>query len=311
MTTYAIEPTRENLHGTFSAEIPPVLEIEPGDTVRFRTLDAGWGLEANRADGSRRRTFEPRERERDAGHALCGPVAIRGASPGRTLAVRIDELRTGDYGFTNAGGPNPTRVEPFGLSADLRLALNWTLDRNAMIATNQHGHTVAMRPFLGVMGMPPAEPGYHPTSPPRATGGNLDCRELVAGTTLFLPIAVDGGLFSTGDGHATQGDGELSGTAIECAMELAALTFDLRDDMPIATPRALTPDAWLTFGLDEDLDLAMYQATNAMLDLIIELHGVDRPTALALASTCVDLRITQVVNGVKGVHAVLAHGAVR
>jgi acetamidase/formamidase len=168
-----------------------------------------------------------------------------------------------------------------------------------------------MRPFLGVMGLPPAEPGRHSTAPPRATGGNLDCRELVAGTTLFLPVAVEGALFSTGDGHASQGDGELSGTAIECPMDLAALTFDLRDDMPITTPRALTPDAWLTFGLDEDLDQAMYQAANAMLDLLMELHAVDRPAALALASTSVDLRITQVVNGVKGVHAILGHGAVR
>lgn len=311
MTIHDVRPTRENLHGTFSRDIPPILMIDPGDTVRFKTLDAGWGLEAHPDDGSARRLVEPRDPVFDAGHALCGPVAIQGANAGDTLAIRIDQLRTGTFGYNGAGGPNPTRVEPFGLSTDLRLTLRWKLDPDMMVASNHLGHKVAMRPFLGVMGLPPAEPGHHPTAPPRVTGGNLDCKELVPGTTLFLPIAVDGGLFSTGDGHAAQGDGELSGTAVECPMDLAVLTFDVRDDMPIEVPHALTPDAWLTFGVNEDLDEAMYQATNAMLDLIMRLHSVDRATALALASTVVDLRITQVVNGVKGVHAVLAHGAIR
>ncbi len=311
MAIYEIGPTRENLHGTFSAEIEPVLTIDPGDTVRFETLDAGWGLEAFPADGGDRRVFEPQDSDLDAGHALCGPVAVRGARAGQTLVVRIDELRTGTFGFNAAGGPNPSRAEPFGLSADLRLLLRWELDREQMIATNQHGHKVAMRPFLGVMGLPPAAPGHHPTAPPRVTGGNLDCKELVAGVKLYLPIAVDGALFSTGDGHAAQGDGELSGTAIECPMELAALTFDVLGDMPIEVPHALTPDAWLTFGVNEDLDEAMHQAVNAMLDLIMRLHDVDRGTALALASTVVDVRVTQVVNGVKGCHVVLGHGAIR
>jgi acetamidase/formamidase len=311
MAIYDVKPVRENLHGTFSPDIEPILTIDPGDSVRFETLDAGWGLEAFPDDGSERAVFAPQDEKLDAGHALCGPIAVRGASPGKTLAVRIDERRAGAFGFNAAGGPNPTRAEPFGLSVELRLLLRWKLDREMMVATNHLGHKVAMRPFLGVMGLPPAEPGHHPTAPPRVTGGNLDCKELVPGTTLFLPIAVEGGLFSTGDGHAAQGDGELSGTAIECPMELAALTFDVRDDMQIEVPHALSPDAWLTFGVNEDLDQAMFQAVNAMLDLIVRLHGVDRGTALALASTVVDVRVTQVVNGVKGCHAVLGHGAIR
>lgn len=311
MAIHEVKPTRENLHGTFSRDIDPILTIEPGDTVRFETLDAGWGLEAFPEDGSDRKTFEPYDDELDAGHALCGPIAVRGAQPGQTLVVRIDELRAGSFGFNAAGGPNPSRAEPFGLSADLRLLLRWELDRDKMVATNHLGHQVAMRPFLGVMGLPPADPGHHATAPPRVTGGNLDCKELVPGTKLFLPIAVEGGRFSTGDGHAAQGDGELSGTAIECPMELAALTFDVLDDMPIDVPHALTPDAWITFGVNEDLDEAMYQAVNAMLDLIMRLHDVDRGTAMALASTVVDVRVTQVVNGVKGCHAVLGHGAIR
>ena len=166
-----------------------------------------------------------------------------------------------------------------------------------------------MRPFLGVIGMPPAEPGIHPTAPPRPTGGNIDCKELVSGSRLFLPIVVPGGFVSAGDGHGRQGDGESSGTAIECPMEVAELTFHLHPEMTVSTPRAETAEGWLTFGSDEDLDEAMAIALDAMLDLMGQQHGVDRVEALALASVLVDLRITQVVNGVRGVHAVLPHGA--
>jgi acetamidase/formamidase len=178
-----------------------------------------------------------------------------------------------------------------------------------MIAGNQHGDEVAMRPFMGVLGMPPDLPGAHSTIPPRRCGGNLDCKELVTGSTLYLPIEVEGGLFSTGDGHAAQGDGEVSGTAIECPMERVELTFRLRDDLPLTTPIAHTPAGWLTLGLDEDLDRAAHIALDAMLDLIAARRGIGRRDALAIASLTVDLRVTQMVNEVRGVHAVLRPGA--
>jgi acetamidase/formamidase len=120
---------------------------------------------------------------------------------------------------------------------------------------------------------------------------------------------VDGALFSAGDGHARQGDGEVSGTAIECPLERVRLTVDLRPDLPLETPVARTTDAWLTFGFDEDLDRAAEAATGAMLALMEREHGLTRAQALALASVVVDLRVTQVVNGAKGVHAVLPHDA--
>jgi acetamidase/formamidase len=157
--------------------------------------------------------------------------------------------------------------------------------------------------------MPPAENGQHKTQPPRLTGGNIDCKELVAGTILYLPIAVTGGLFSTGDGHAAQGDGEVSNTAIECPIEDVQLTFHLHPDMHIPTPRAWTENGWLTFGFDENLNVATHMALEAMLDLMTEQDGLSRPDALALASVVVDLRITQIANKVLGVHAVLAHNA--
>jgi acetamidase/formamidase len=146
--------------------------------------------------------------------------------------------------------------------------------------------------------------------PPRPTGGNIDCRELTAGSSLFLPIAVPGGLFSAGDGHAAQGDGEVAETAIECPVERADLTFLLHPALPIATPRARTAEGWLTLGFADDLDEAMFRALEAMLDLIGERYGMGRAEALAMASVAVDLRVTQVVNGTKGVHAFLRHGAI-
>ena len=174
-----------------------------------------------------------------------------------------------------------------------------------MTGRSHLGDELALRPFLGVMGMPPDEPGEHSTIPPRVCGGNLDCRELVRGSTLYLPIAVEGALFSCGDGHAAQGDGEVSGTAIECPMERVELTFGL-SELQLTTPIARDADgAWITLGLHEDLDEAAVIALNAMLELLGRERGLSRRDALALASLQVDLRITQMVNQVCGVHAIL------
>ena len=151
-------------------------------------------------------------------------------------------------------------------------------------------------PFLGVIGMPPPEPGEHSTIPPRRWGGNIDCKLLTAGTTLYLPIPVDGALLMAGDGHGAQGDGEVSGTAIECPLERAQLTLDVRDDLELRSPVARTRDAWLAFGFDVDLDLAAEQATATMLDLMERELGIGRREALALASVDVDLHVTQIVN---------------
>ncbi|MDQ6693716.1 MAG: acetamidase/formamidase family protein [Chloroflexota bacterium] len=311
MASYSIEPERRTLHGPFSRERQAVLTIESGDSICFRTLDAGWGLEPSREDGVKSRKFELFDAEQDKGHALCGPIAIHGAEPGMTLEVHINEVVPGAWGWTVAGGWESDTNQRLG-AVDLPAAtLNWTLDVEKMIGHDQYGHTVALRPFVGVMGMPPAEPGYHPTSPPRRTGGNIDCKELVAGTSLYLPIEVPGGLFSVGDGHAVQGDGESGGTAIECPMERVNLSFYLHKDMDLKTPRARTVEGWLTFGFSSDLNEAMATALDAMLDLMNEQYGLSRAEALALSSLVVDLRITQVVNGVRGVHAVLPHGAIR
>ena len=278
---------RRTLHGHFSRDLPPVAILDPGDSIVFSCPNAGWRVAADE-------TFEPRDEELDAGHALIGPVEVRGARTGGTLVVHVDEVRPGTFG------------ETYGL--DTRI--EWTIDADGGTATDDRGATVQLAPFLGVMGMPPDQEGVHSTGPPRRSGGNIDCKELVAGTTLYLPISVDGARVSAGDGHAAQGDGELSGTAIECYVERAQLTFDLAD-LELRTPVARTADAWLAFGFDADLDLAVEQAAATMLDLMQRELGLERGYALALASVAVDMRVTQVVNGVKGVHAVLRDDAIR
>jgi acetamidase/formamidase len=177
-------------------------------------------------------------------------------------------------------------------------------------AADDRGATVAVAPFLGVIGMPPPR-GLHSTIPPRQWGGNIDCKLLVAGTQLYLPIPVEGALLSAGDCHAAQGDGEVSGTAIEAPLKRGRLTVDIRDDIELRTPIARIRDAWIAFGFDEDLDTAAEIATEAMLDLMQRELEVDRAYALALASVAVDLHVTQLVNEAKGVHAVLRDDALR
>src|SRR5215210_969190 len=311
MGMHRIEAGRDTLHGVFSRELPPALTIDSGDTVVFSTLESGWDLEPPQKTGERQLFEDFRPEWRGDGHALCGPVEVVGAEPGMTLEVRIVGLRTGTWGRTVTGGPYPKELNQRLGVADREEHLEWTLDPDALIGRDQYGHTVALRPFMGVMGMPPEGPGLHPTPPPRTTGGNIDCKELVPGSSLFLPIAVPGALFSVGDGHAAQGDGEVCQTAIECPMERAELSFRLHPDLRLRTPRALTQEGWISFGFHTNLDEAMFLAVEAMLDLMGELFGLGRSRALALASVAVDLRVTQVVNGAKGVHALLPHGAIR
>ena len=310
-TLHEIPLERRTLHGHFSRDLEPVAEVRPGDVVRFATLDAGWGLEPPREDGSQRERFSPLDEELDAGHALIGPLAVLGAVAGQTLAVGIEEVRVGPFGWSVAGGWSTPLNDRLGVGEGESRVLAWELDADAAVGRDRDGREVSLAPFLGVLGMPPPERGVHATGPPRAWGGNLDCKELVAGTTLFLPIPVDGALFSAGDGHARQGDGEVSSTAIECPLERAQLSLSLRDDFELAAPIARTRDSWLAFGLGESLDEAAGKAVEGMLRLMERELELERPDALALASVVVDLRITQVVNGVQGVHAVLHDDAIR
>jgi acetamidase/formamidase len=295
---------RRTLHGHFSPELSPILTIDSGDRIAFACLDASWNV----APGEK---FEPRDPKLDEGHALIGPIEIRNARAGQTLEVRVGAIRVGNVGFTVAGGWSTWLNERLGVAESEDYLLRWQLDADTGLGRDEHGRTVELHPFLGVLGMPPPKPGVYATGPPRAWGGNIDCKELVTGTKLLLPIPVDGALFSAGDGHARQGDGEVSGTAIECGIERAELTLTVLAEPELDAPIAWTPDAWITFGFDVDLDDAAAAAVESMLALMARERGLDRRDALALASVVVDVRVTQLVNGVLGVHAVLPHDAIR
>lgn len=276
MAEYDITPIKGTVHGSFSKEYEPILTINSGDTVRYSTLDAGWGTSSN-SDGKREKPVE-RRKKIDSGHALCGPIFINEAKPGKVLEIRINDMIPGQYGFTSAGQYPNWQNQMLGLTAFKEITLDWQLDRDAMIGTTvirDRSFAVKLNPFMGIMGMPPNEKGIHTTWPPRYCGGNIDCKELQKGSTLFLPIPVDGGLFSVGDGHASQGDGEISCQAIECPMEKVDLTFNVRH-MNLTMPRAKTQSGWITFGFHEDLNEATAQAMDGMLELMGDMFGLNR-----------------------------------
>jgi acetamidase/formamidase len=311
MATHLLRAERRTLHGHFSRDLEPVLTIASGDTVQYTTLDGNWGLEPFQGGEYKlRREFKGRVPGLDDGHPLVGPIAIENAQPGMTLEIHIKEVRPETWGFCLAGGwPNAVNTR-LGIT-DRGIVHAWTLDPETFMGRNHLGHTITLRPFMGIMGMPPNEPGIHSTTPPRIWGGNMDCKELVAGSRLYLPIPVAGGLFSVGDGHAAQGDGEVSSTAIECPMERVELTFHLLDDFFVTTPVANTPASWLTMGFHADLNEATFIALEAMFGQMERLYSLERLDAIALASVAMDLRVTQIVNQVRGVHALLPHGRVQ
>lgn len=307
MKIHNIEPNIKNLHGRFSREIEPVMHVSPGDVVHYCTLDAGW-CNFEQANAFEKPTkLEGHNRKLDNGHALCGPVYISGAQSGMTLEVRLNKIRTGTWGWTTGGGWPSEWNKRMGVAEGDEWIMRWKLNPDSKIAENQYGQTLRMKPFLGILGMPPNEAGNHSTYLPRYGGGNIDCKELTEGSVLFLPISVEGALFSLGDGHAIQGDGEVSGPALECPMELVEVEFHLHPDLKLKFPRALTPVGWITFGFHQDLDEAVMIAMDGMLDLLMEQYGMTRNQASAWSSLVVDLRVTQIVNGTKDAHAILPH----
>ncbi|MGM8216359.1 acetamidase/formamidase family protein [Bacillaceae bacterium W0354] len=312
-----LKPSYETLHGYFSKDLEPALKINNGDTVVFQTLDSAWGIEKRSNLGQPRKRFldvNPTRLAKQFGHALTGPIYIEEAEPNQTLEIVINEIVPGSWGWTSAGGFPSYWNKKLGMDKEKEVVLDFDIDVNQMVATSQFGnfnYSIKLNPFMGIMGMPPNEDGKHSTFVPRDTGGNIDCKELQSGSRLYLPIPVKGGLFSVGDGHATQGDGEVAGPALECPMEKVSLTFNVLSEMNIKRPRAKTSTGWITMGFHENLDEAMWQALADMIDLICELYHVSRAEAHAYASLVVDLRITQIVNFSKGVHAVLPFDALR
>ena len=305
MATHHLDPTAETTTDVFDRSHDPRLTIAPGDTVVVNSLDASGYLARQTFPGEK----QPRLFAEPRGHALTGPIAVEGAEVGDMLSLELVDLTPGAWGWTAAGGVETAVTSRLGVAEADQSWLLWQLDSDT--ATESRGFSRATAPFLGVMGLAPAEPGEHSTIPPRAAGGgNIDCRELVAGSTLFLPVAVPGALLYLGDGHAAQGDGEVGGTAIECPMRTTAV-IDIAHGRPLQTIHAETPAGRITFGFDADLNVATGDALDAMIVWMQSLYGLDKATTLALASTVVDLRVTQIANRTWGVHAVLPSGILR
>jgi acetamidase/formamidase len=218
--------------------------------------------------------------------------------------VTFRTLEPDTWGFTNAGGRTNRLYRRLRLDGVDQVSLLWTIDATKGFASNQYGHQVPLNPFLGVVGVGLPE-GEHSTIPPRALGGgNIDCKDLIAGSTLFLPIQTGGAMLYVGDGHGAQGDGEVGGSAMECGMT-TEMVLDVIDAGPIDSIHAVTPTSRITFGFDEDLNEAMASALDAMVKWMSETLGLESAAALALASCTVDLRVTQVANDTWGVHAAL------
>jgi acetamidase/formamidase len=276
------------VHYAWDNALRPRLEIDPGDAVRFTCRDALDGAYTAGSTAVVKRVA--------TGHPLTGPVAIRGARPGDVLQVDVVELVPGDIGVTlfvpDRGLLPEDFPEPY-----LKV---WRLGCDR--AELRPGVRVPLAPFLGVMGVALAAPGEHTTIPPRAPGGNMDIKQLTKGSTLFLPIAVEGALFSCGDGHAAQGDGEVCITAIETTMT-ATLRFTVRRDLRIAAPEFETTSAgaqpgrhYVTTGIAPDLMEATKAAVRAMIAHLVTACGLTREDAYVLCSVAADLKISEVVD---------------
>ena len=296
MALHELRPEPATVADVYSRDAPPVLTVAPGDELHVDTLDVLGHLERPRFGGDERPKMFPEFR----GHCLAGPIAVEGARPGDMLAVHLRRMRPGPWGFTLAGVHDTALNRRLGI--DKTHWMLWEIDEAAGTARCDLGYEVELAPFLGIVGLAPAEPGEHATFPPRPCGGNLDCRELVAGSTLFLPVGVDGAMLYLGDGHAAQGDGEVAGTAIECPMT-TDLVVELVPEAALPVLHATTPAGRVTFGLSPDLNEAAGEALDAMVEWMHRRLGCTRVEAMALASIAVDLRVTQVVNQTFGVHA--------
>ena len=309
--THKLTPTAKTVTwGYFDASTPPVLRVKSGDTVDIEALIAAAPRQLDAA-GVPHDQIQPalldidREvKERgEIPHILTGPVYVEGAQPGDVLEVRILSVDlTIPYAvtfFMPGRGFLPDEFPYFH-------ARSIPLDMTRKVANFAPGIEVPIRPFFGVMGVaPPPLSGRISSGPPWIHTGNMDNQELIAGSTLYVPVHAAGALFSVGDGHAAQGDGEVCVTAMETSLR-GTFQLIVRKDMKLDWPRAETPTDYMTMGFHENLTDATRIAAEQMIDLLIRDKHLDRSSAYVLASNAMNLRITQLVDGKVGVHALLS-----
>jgi acetamidase/formamidase len=302
--THRLEATPSTVaYGYYWAEAKPVLRIASGDIIDVDTLLTNTprgleraGVKPEDVQASLRAVVDTVTDKGPGGHILTGPVYVESAEPGDALEVRILSIDLAiPYGYNGCSGflpencrPNNTRIIP--------------LDRKTMTAEFAPGIVIPLKPFFGSMGVaPPPDAGRVSSTPPGIHAGNLDNRELVAGTTLFIPVHVAGALFEVGDGHAAQGDGEVDQTAIETSLR-GTLQLIVHKGMTLAWPRAETPTDYISMGTDEDLTKATKIAIQEMIDFLAATKGLDKLAAYQLTSVAGNVVITQLVDRKVGVH---------
>ena len=287
----------QHFHYGWDNSFPPVDTIAPGTTLKFECKDSGSGHFTAESTAETVKSLDFSKV-----NPVTGPILIDGAEPGDVLKVTIEAFEPSGFGWTAI-------IPGFGLLADAFSTPNltlWKYDRGTLAPAAFSTHAkVPLKPFAGTIGLAPAAPGLHSIVPPRRVGGNMDIRDLAAGTVLYLPVEVAGGLFSVGDTHAAQGDGEVCGTAIESAMNVT-LSFDLIKQTPLAMPRFTTPGPVtrhldtkgydVTTGIGPDLMTGAKNAVANMIDLLGRQHGLSGDDAYMLCSVCGDLRISEIVD---------------
>jgi len=306
MTLHHLAASPETCHwGVFDAALPPVLRIASGDRVTIDTVSGspevlppdGFYVPPELLD------IHARSVRNLPGHILTGPIAVDGALPGDVLEVRVIDVQLRqDWGYNVIRPLAGTIPEDF----DRYRHLNIPLDLERSVARLPWGLDMPLAPFFGIMGVaPPPHWGKINTIVPRVHGCNLDNKELRPGSTLWLPVHAPGALFSCGDGHGAQGDGEVCTTAIETALR-GSFELVLHKGRPLAYPRAETATHYITMGMHPDLDQCLAMALRDMIRLGGEIGGLSAQDAYTLCSLAADFRITQTVNGSRGVHGMLA-----
>jgi acetamidase/formamidase len=326
---HELRATPETVHwGFFDRSLRPVLAVASGDIVQIETMTHRAGdVPDLLMDEGVRAVFEQVTDRGPGGHILTGPIAVEEAEPGDTLEVRLLAIRprllygsnfAGSWGLLHDELPRQ-RVTIYRFDADLALAhavFAYEYPDAARVpgrivepqavqrVAALENVVVPLRPHLGTAGVAPSVPGRLSSIPPAEWGGNIDNWRIGAGATMYYPVFVPGALLSAGDPHMAQGDGEISGTAIEASLDVT-LQLVVRKDFPVHNPILETPAHWVTHGYDEDLNKAVHLAALEMLDFLVQHKGLSREDAYSLMSVAADFTVSQVVNRTQGIHAAI------
>src|ERR1041385_7544570 len=305
-----LKPTPKTVAwGYYDASTPPVMRVKSGDTVEIQTLITssptrleGAGVKPEDDEQSLRDIYREVTNKGPGGHILTGPIFVEGAEPGDVLEVRIKDIKLAIPYAYNAFGPGRGYLPEDFPYARMRII---PLDAQKMMARFADGIDIPLHPFFGSIGVaPPEVSGRVSSAPPWGHAGNLDNKELVAGTTLYIPVHAKGALLLVGDGHAGQGNGEVDITAMETSL-IGTFQLIVRKDMKLRWPRAETPTHYISMGIHEELNEATRMALREMIDFLVNEKHLTRDDAYQLSSVAADLDITQLVDGNKGVHAMI------